>query len=75
VWELTVVGKGQRERTVPVSTATIDALRAHCADRAQDFDGATDDEQSGPLLAPVIIPWTDASRRRHREGRAVMGNR
>lgn len=28
VWELTVVGKGQRERTVPVSAATLEALRA-----------------------------------------------
>jgi site-specific recombinase XerD len=29
VWELTIVGKGQRERTVPVSAATFAALRAH----------------------------------------------
>ncbi|SAL68909.1 integrase [Caballeronia humi] len=71
VWELTIVGKGQRERTVPVSAATLAALRAHWRDRAQDFDGATEeDQQSGPLLSPVVIPWTDASRRRHR---AVQG--
>jgi integrase len=67
VCELTVVGKGQRERTVPVSAATLGALRAHWADRAKDFDGATEEEnQSGPLLSPVVIPWTDASQRRHR---------
>ncbi|GJH13582.1 site-specific integrase [Caballeronia novacaledonica] len=67
VWELTIVGKGQRERTVPVSAATLNALRAHWLDRAQDFDRATEaDLQSGPLLGPVVIPWTDASRRRHR---------
>ncbi|MDR5736279.1 site-specific integrase [Caballeronia sp. LZ025] len=77
VWELTLVGKGQRERTVPVSAATLNALRAHWADRAkddwaQDFDGATEeDKQSGPLLSPVVIPWTDASRRRHRAGEGV----
>ncbi|WP_309789562.1 site-specific integrase [Caballeronia sp. LZ019] len=66
VWELTLVGKGQRERTVPVSAATLAALRAHWRDRGQDFNGASEkDEQSGPLLGPVIIPWTDASRRRH----------
>ncbi|MDR5753022.1 MULTISPECIES: hypothetical protein [unclassified Caballeronia] len=41
VWELTVVGKGQRERTVPVSASTLGALRAHWIDRAKDFDGAT----------------------------------
>ncbi|VXC89949.1 Integrase [Burkholderia sp. 8Y] len=69
VWELTIVGKGQRERTVPVSAATLAALRAHWVDRGQDFDGATEeDKQSGPLLSPVVIPWTDASRRRHRVG-------
>jgi integrase len=74
VWELTLVGKGQRERTVPVSAPTLVALRAHWADRskddrAQDFDSAAEEgTQSGPLLAPIIIPWTDASRRRHRAG-------
>ncbi|MDR5748914.1 phage integrase family protein [Caballeronia sp. LZ029] len=74
VWELTIVGKGQRERTVPVSAATLAALRAHWRDRAQDFDGATEeDKQSGPLLSPVIIPWTDASRRRHRAEQSDHG--
>jgi integrase len=74
VWELTIVGKGQRERTVPVSAATLNALRAHWLDRAQDFDGATEeDKQSGPLLSPVVIPWTDASRRRHRAGQGGEG--
>jgi integrase len=71
VWELTIVGKGQRERTVPVSAATLAALRAHWADRSQDFDGETEEHDlSGPLLAPVIIPWTDASRRLHRAGQS-----
>ncbi|CAL8480877.1 phage integrase family protein [Caballeronia sp. S22] len=64
VWELTIVGKGQHERTVPVSAATLSALRAHWLDRAKDFDGATEDHhQRGPLLGPVIIPWTDRARR------------
>ncbi|BBU33372.1 hypothetical protein BTHE68_71060 (plasmid) [Burkholderia sp. THE68] len=67
VWELTIVGKGQRERTVPVSAATLNALRAHWRDRGGDFDGASEeDKHRGPLLSPVVIPWTDASRRRHR---------
>ncbi|MDR5749130.1 phage integrase family protein [Caballeronia sp. LZ029] len=74
VWELTIVGKGQRERTVPVSAATLNALRAHWVDRGQDFDGATgEDKQRGPLLSPVVIPWTDASRRRHRAGQSGDG--
>jgi integrase len=64
VWELTVVGKGQRERTVPVSAATIDALRAHWADRGRDFDVPM---ESGPVLSPVTIPWTPASRAKHHQ--------
>ena len=47
VWELTIVGKGQRERTVPVSVATLEALRAHWADRGRDFDGAATRERRG----------------------------
>jgi integrase len=71
VWELTIVGKGQRERTVPVSAATFAALRAHWQDRGRMFDGkqingAPATIPYGPLLAPVVIPWTKASRRRHR---------
>jgi integrase len=72
VWELTIVGKGQRERTVPVSAAALGALRAHWADRGRDFDGdaiGSAGALAGPLLGPVIIPWTDASRRRHRAQR------
>jgi integrase len=72
VWELTIVGKGQRERTVPVSAATLAALRAHWADRGRDSDSAAIGSAgalAGPLLSPVIIPWTDASRRRHRTQR------
>ena len=70
MWELTIVGKGQRERTVPVSAATLVALRAHWADRARDFDGAATRGRASERAAagPVIIPWTDASRRRHRTG-------
>lgn len=62
VWELTVVGKRQRERTVPVSLATLAALRAHWADRGRDFELPM---ESAPLLSPVMIPWTPASRARH----------
>ncbi|MDR5769664.1 phage integrase family protein [Caballeronia sp. LZ028] len=68
VWELTVVGKRLRERIVPVSPATLDALHAHWADRRKSFDVVDGDSApSGPLVAPVIIPWTDAARRRHRK--------
>jgi integrase len=72
VWELTIVGKGQRERTVPVSAATLDALRAHWADRRKLFDAGDDGgAPRGPLVAPIIIPWTAASQQRHRAGQGL----
>ncbi|KXV06415.1 hypothetical protein CR51_11870 [Caballeronia megalochromosomata] len=60
---------------MPVSAATMNALRVHWLDRAQDFAGETEEEkQSGQLLSllsPLVIPWTDRSRRRHRAGQSA----
>lgn len=58
-WLLRVIGKGRKERFVPVTDDIVAALRAHWADRGLDFDaGATD----GPLVAPTVIPPTPAGR-------------
>ncbi|QGZ66956.1 phage integrase family protein [Paraburkholderia acidisoli] len=65
VWALTIVGKRNRERTVPVSVETVDALRAHWQDRGDDFDVPA---AAGPLLSPLIIPHTEAARRKHVSG-------
>jgi site-specific recombinase XerD len=81
LWQITIVGKRRRERTVPVSAATISALRAHWADRGLDFDAmssaivtvATGDGQAAgvprtkarPLIAPLTIPDTPAALARH----------
>ncbi|MEZ2355039.1 tyrosine-type recombinase/integrase [Caballeronia sp. RCC_10] len=62
VWTLTLIGKRRKQRTVPVSRATIDALRAHWRDRGRDFDAAA---ASGPLIAPTWIPGTRAALERH----------
>jgi integrase len=62
VWALVVIGKRRRQRTVPVSVATVAALRAHWADRELDFDAAW---AEGPLIAPVVINGTDASLAKH----------
>jgi integrase len=43
VWELTVVRKRNKERTVPVSVATLEALKAHWSDRGRDFMAPTPD--------------------------------
>jgi len=68
VWALTVIGKRRRQRTVPVSAATVRALREHWADRGRDFDvpGA-----GGPLIAPLVIPGTRTARDRHAAGEAT----
>ncbi|MFL9922570.1 site-specific integrase [Paraburkholderia fungorum] len=62
VWTLTIIGKRRRQRTVPVSHATVAALRAHWADRGRDFDAP---QAQGPLIAPRWIPGTRAALERH----------
>jgi integrase len=66
VWELTVIGKRNKERTVPVSVAALEALKAHWTDRGRDFMAPTDLlNPSAPLLSPVAIPFTPAARAKH----------
>ncbi|MDR5740087.1 phage integrase family protein [Caballeronia sp. LZ016] len=62
VWTLTVIGKRRQQRTVPVSGATIAALREHWQDRGRDFDAP---HVHGPLIAPQWIPGTRAALERH----------
>ncbi|MGY6164160.1 phage integrase family protein [Paraburkholderia strydomiana] len=62
VWALTIIGKRRKQRTVPVSGATIAALRAHWQDRGRDFDAP---RANGPLIAPLWIPATRAALERH----------
>jgi integrase len=62
VWALTVIGKRRKQRTVPVSAATVHALRAHWADRGRDFDAPLD---SAPLIVPLVIPATGTARHKH----------
>jgi integrase len=65
VWALTIVGKRRKQRTVPVSAATVAALRAHWADRQKDFDAPP---LAAPLIAPVVINGTEASLAKHDGG-------
>ncbi|WP_438397365.1 phage integrase family protein [Caballeronia sp. DA-9] len=62
VWALRVTGKRRKQRTVPVNVTTVAALRAHWADRGQDFDATW---AEGPLIAPVVTNGTDASLAKH----------
>lgn len=61
-WVLGVLGKGRKQRSVPVSTVALAALRAHWADRGLDFN---DPPATAPLIKPVDIPPTPAAQRRH----------
>jgi len=70
VWALSVTGKRRKQRTVPVSVATVAALRAHWADRELDFDAAG---AEGPLIAPVVINGTNASLAKHGDGSESKG--
>jgi integrase len=70
VWALGVTGKRRKQRTVPVSLATVSALRAHWADRGLDFDAEWGE---GPLIAPVVINGTDASQAKHGDGSGGQG--
>ncbi|SAK79430.1 integrase [Caballeronia hypogeia] len=66
VWTLSIVGKRRRQRTVPVSGPTVEALRAHWADRGLNFET----NAAGPLIAPTWIPGTDTAHARHESGEA-----
>ncbi len=51
LWELTIVGKRAKERTVPVSPVAVSALDAPRDDRLEAFE---EGGAAGPLLSPPI---------------------
>ena len=55
LWELAVLGKGDKWRTVFPPVRVIEALRAHWVDRELDFEFAM---HKVPLLAPIANPVT-----------------
>ncbi len=67
VWQLSIVGKRNKQRTVPVSSATIAALAAHWRDRELDFETAKD----GPLLSTLFVPRTAFGQRKYADGTAL----
>ncbi|MFP3588494.1 site-specific integrase [Paraburkholderia sp. SIMBA_055] len=74
VWQLTVIGKRNRERTVPVSPATVSALRAHWRDRGEPFDGPhSPSSLSLPLLSPLVVPRFRVAEAKHANTDAPPG--
>lgn len=62
LWELEVLGKRQKWRTVFLPARAISAIAAHWADREEDFAAA---DHAGALISPLIIPSTPAARDKH----------
>lgn len=62
IWEMSVLGKRNKWRTVFMPQRVIDALKAHWQDRGHAFDEAGSDRC---LLSPIIVPNTPNSRRKH----------
>jgi site-specific recombinase XerD len=51
LWELLVQGKGRKRRMVVINERTVDAIRAHWADRGHDFDAICDLALISPISA------------------------
>ena len=63
LWELKVVGKGKKKRTVLVPARVVEAIRAHWTDRPDaDFGFRM---AALPLLSPVTFPQVRHARDKH----------
>lgn len=61
IWELKVLGKRAKWRTLLLPLGVVSALSSHWRDRGLDFDNV----QPYPLLSPVTIPKTEAAKKKH----------
>lgn len=62
LWELDVLGKRNKWRTVFPSRRAIDALKAHWQDRGADFSFGLSEI---PLLSPLTVPKTRTAQTKH----------
>ncbi len=62
LWEMDVLGKRAKWRTVFLPARAIDALKAHWADRGQDFSYELTET---PLISPLSIPATKDAQKKH----------
>ena len=53
LWQLEIIGKGDKHRLVFAPSRTIEAVRAHWIDRGLDFEEVWPDR---PLIAPIHVP-------------------
>lgn len=64
MWELDVLGKRNKWRTVFPPRRAVAAIQAHWVDRGQDFSFGLVDS---PLLSPLTAPETQLSQKKHRD--------
>lgn len=62
---LTVLGKRNTLRDVPISARTLDALQSHWADRHLIFNVAEESMSCIHLISPVHIPLHSSAKKRH----------
>lgn len=65
VMMLRIVGKGLKERTVPLDPRAVQALQAHWRDHGLDLLDKRSDSGSMALIRPLVIPGTPAAVIRH----------
>ncbi|MEN3374447.1 site-specific integrase [Dechloromonas sp. ZS-1] len=63
LWEMDVLGKRAKWRTVFLPLRTVTALQQHWADRALDFSFGLADL---PLLSPLVTPAFESAQQKHR---------
>ena len=68
LWELDVLGKRNKWRTIFLPVRAIDAVKAHWYDRGEDF---TFGMVETPLLSPTAIPKTKASDIKFGDGKSA----
>jgi integrase len=69
LWELDVLGKRNKWRTVFPSRRVIEALRSHWADRGSDFSFGLVEL---PLLSPLMAPKTSTAQAKHFDAQQQM---
>lgn len=71
LWELDVLGKRNKWRTVFLPPRAIDAVKAHWIDRGLDFSFGMSET---PLLSPIFAPATVAAQRKHVREDGTLGD-
>ena len=69
LWELNVLGKRNKWRTIFLSSRTVDSLEAHWKDRGLNFSFGMSEI---PLLSPLFIPQTKESKQKHIQDNGKM---